>query len=82
MARKIVIQQWCQVNLLDIEIEEAGESLFVKADGKTFLVLDDREYLFDAEMHLDLTLPERKAFLEHQPTGFLFQFGGRFYWET
>jgi len=80
MARKIVIQQWCQVNLLDIEIEEAGESLFVKADGKTFLVLDDREYLFDAEMHLDLTLPERKAFLEHQPTGFLFQFGGRFYW--
>lgn len=82
MAREIInkIQDWSTDNLLKVDFEEHEEGLFAICGGKTFLVLEERDPLFDSEMHLELTLAERKQLLEREPTGLLFEFGKRFYW--
>jgi len=82
MAREIVtkIQDWAYDNLLNLSFNEIGESLFATVGEKAFLVIDNRDNLFDVEMHFELTLPERKSLLEQEPSGIVFEFGKRIYW--
>lgn len=82
MDREIIIKitDWARENLLDMRIDEIGESLFAVIGEKAFLIIDDREHLFDVEMHFELNLPERKSLIEQEPTGIVFEFGQRLYW--
>ena len=82
MAREIVtkIENWAAANLLKIELSEVGETRFVNVGQRAFLIIDDRENLFDDKMHFELTLPERKTLLEKEPNGIVFPFGQRIYW--
>lgn len=90
MAGEILkkIEDWCSINLLKHQIQKIGgaEELLVvevEGDARRFLIIEAREFLFDQEMHFELLLHERKAFIEDSTiTSFLFEFGKRLYWSN
>lgn len=73
----MTIQEWCEVNLLQIELD--NKLVTIKGIEGKYLYLEPREKMIKGEFYLNLTSLEESLIEKYNIRGFIFFFGSKWY---